>query len=48
MALKEATYAFTAKGDFSWSKTFGPWALAIACSVQTGGSSHHAHPYAPS
>jgi hypothetical protein len=48
MDLKKASYAFNATGNFSWSKTFGPWALAIACSVQTGGSVHHAHPYAPS
>lgn len=42
------SFAFKAKGDFSWSKTLAPWALAIACSVQTGGSFHHAHPCAPS
>lgn len=48
MNPKKAAYAFNATGNFSWSKTFGPWALAIACTVQTGGSFHHAHPYAPS
>ena len=48
MDLQKASNAFTASGDFSWSKTYGPWALAIACSVQTGGSFHLAHPYAPS
>ena len=46
MDLKKASYAFNATGDFSWSKTFGPWALAIACSATTGGQFHYAHPYA--
>ena len=35
-----------ASGTFSLSKTFGPWALAIACFVTTGGQFHYAHPYA--
>jgi hypothetical protein len=48
MKIKKVTDTFTAKGNFSLSKTFGSWALAIACSVQTGGHIHHAHPYAPS
>jgi lysozyme family protein len=38
----------SASGKFSLSKTFGPWALAIACSATTGGQFHYAQPYAPS
>jgi len=48
MAPENVSYAFNANGKFSWSKTFGPWALAIACSAQTGGQFHSAQPYAPS
>jgi hypothetical protein len=48
MASNRVSYAFIANGKLSWSKTFGPWALAIACSAQTGGLIHSAQPYAPS
>jgi nitrogen fixation protein FixH len=42
---KNVSIALTANGKFSFSKTFGPWALAIACSATTGGQFHYAHPY---
>jgi hypothetical protein len=48
MKPEKVSYAFNAAGKFSWSKTFGPWALAIACSAQTGGQFHSAQPYASS
>lgn len=48
MAPENVSHAFNANGKFSWSKTLGPWALAIACSAQTGGQFHSAQPYAPS
>ena len=38
--------ALAAEGKFSFGKTFGPWALAVACSATTGGQYHYAHPYA--
>jgi hypothetical protein len=40
-----SSIAFTADGKFSFSKTFGPLALSVACSVTTGGQFHYAHPY---
>lgn len=48
MDHKTVNIAINANGKFSFSKTFGPWALAIACSVTTGGQTHYAHPYDPS
>ena len=38
--------AIKSDGKFSFSKTLGPWALAVACSVTTGGQFHYAQPYA--
>jgi hypothetical protein len=34
-----------ANGKFSFGKTLVPWALAVVCSVSTGGQYHYAHPY---
>jgi hypothetical protein len=34
-----------ANGQCSFSKTLVPLALAVACSVSTGGQFHYAHPY---
>lgn len=48
MTSENMSYAFNANGKFSLSKTFGLWALAVACSAQTGGQFHSAQPYAPS
>lgn len=47
MDQKAVSIALTAGGKSSFSKTFGPWALAVACSATTGGQYHYAHPYAP-
>ena len=44
--MNKFSIAFTADGKFSFGKTFGPLALAVACSVTTGGQFHYAHPYA--
>jgi hypothetical protein len=38
--------AIKSEGKLSFSKTLGPWALAVACSVTTGGQFHYAQPYA--
>lgn len=38
----------TTSGKFSVSKTFGPWALAIACPATMGRQTCYVHPYAPS
>lgn len=46
MNNKNVSGSLNANGTFSLSKTLGPWALAIACSVTTGGQLHYAHPYA--
>lgn len=47
MKTNQFSRALTAEGSFPFSKTFGPWALAVACSVTTDGQYHYAHPYAP-
>jgi hypothetical protein len=46
MKFNQFFVALDVDGKFSFSKTFGPWALAVACSVTTGGQYHYAHPYA--
>ena len=45
MIHSNVSVKLAANWECSIGKTLVPWALAVACSVSTGGQFHYAHPY---